>query len=515
MPSRHEQVRAHRFVTRRIVSAMLSGEPESTELPARRLAMALFGSLVVATIVLAVVGVIGFINPTGGRPQENDIVIMRETGARFVYVEGTLHPVLNYASALLIVGSPNPQVRTMSRKSLERLPGGKPVGIRDAPDPPPAAGALVGLPWSVCSSPPSASAGAVSTELVVGGVPGGGQALGNQALLASTARSGNDLPMYLLWNDHRLRISDATTLTALELASTTPVRIGTALLNSITAGPDLAPVRLSSEGQTSPRDVAGAPGRIGQVYRSGQQSYVLTGSGLATIGSVMAALLTADGGGATEITPAQAAQALSTDKVEADGFPQTRPQVRGVTDPRLCAALRAVSAGTQPITIQVSDNAAPSADGDSSAVAQDGGVTVDHVQVPEGGGALVRAQPAPGVAATTTVYLVNDQGVRYPLQNGDNVNTQSALGYAGVTPVPIPAALLALIPIGPTLDPAAARSFASTRPAATEPPATTTSAPPNSPSPTPTKRQAKPAAGPTRRRRRSGGVDLGGLDPVT
>ena len=106
MPSRHEQVRAHRFVTRRIVSAMLSGEPESTELPARRLAMALFGSLIVATIVLAVVGVIGFVNPTGGKPEENDIIIMRETGARFVYVEGTLHPVLNYASALLIVGTP-------------------------------------------------------------------------------------------------------------------------------------------------------------------------------------------------------------------------------------------------------------------------------------------------------------------------------------------------------------------------------------------------------------------------
>jgi len=506
MPSRHEQVRAHRFVTRRIVSAMLLGEPESTELPARRLAMSLFGSLIVATIVLAVVGVIGFINPTGGKPEENDIIIMRETGARFVYVEGTLHPVLNYASALLIVGTPSPQVRTMSRKSLQQLPGGPPVGIRDAPDPPPAADALVGLPWSVCSSPPAGTSGAVSTQVYVGTVPSGGSALGDQALLVSTEQTGTGLPMYLLWNDHRLRINDATTLTALELASTAPVRIGAQLLNSITAGPDLQPVQLTGAGATSAKDVAGRPGKIGQVYRSGQQNYVLTGSGLATIGAVMAALLTANGSAPTEITPAEAAQALSNDKVEPEGFPQSRPKIRGVTDPQVCAAFRPATAGTQPIAIQVYANATPTKDTDSGAVTQDGTLTADHVRVPEGHGALVRIQPAPGVTAETTVYLITDQGFAYPLQDGNNVKTQSALGYAGENPVPIPASLLALIPLGPTLNPATARSFAISKPAPASP--VPPSVPPsNSPSPTPSKRRGKP--------RRSGGVDFVGGDPVT
>jgi len=512
MPSRHEQVRAHRFVTRRIVSAMLLGEPESTELPARRLAMSLFGSLIVATIVLAVVGVIGFINPTGGQPEENDIIIMRETGARFVYVEGTLHPVLNYASALLIVGTPNPQVRTMSRKSLRQLPGGPPVGIRDAPDPPPAADALVGLPWSVCSSPPASTSGAVSTQVYVGTVPTGGSALGDQALLVSTARSGSDLPMYLLWNDHRLRINDATTLTALDLASTAPVRIGAQLLNSITAGPDLQPVQLAGAGDNSPKNVAGRPGKIGQVYRSGQQNYVLTGAGLATIGNVMAALLTANGGAPTEISPADAAQALSNEKVEPDGFPPSRPKIRAVTDPQVCAAFRAAAAGTQPITIQVYENATPTKDTDSGAVAQDGTLTADHVRVPEGHGALVRIQPAPGVTAETTVSLITDQGFAYPLQDGNNVKTQSALGYGGVNPVPIPAPLLALIPLGPTLNPVTARSFATAKPAPAIPANPVPSpGPSNSPSPTPSKRRAKLG----RRRRRSGGVDFVGGDPVT
>jgi type VII secretion protein EccB len=504
MPSRHEQVRAHRFVTRRIVSAMLSGEPESTELPARRLAMALFGSLIVATIVFAIVGVIGFINPTGGKPEENDIIIMRETGARYIYVDGALHPVLNYASALLIVGSPNPQVRTMSRKSLQKLPGGLPVGIRDAPDPPPAADALLGLPWSVCSSPPATTSGVISTQVVVGNVPAGGTALGDQALLVSTAQSGSDLPMYLLWNDHRLRINDATTLTALELASTTPVRIGGQLLNSITAGPDLAPLELSGQGQTSAKVVAGRPGKIGQVYRSGQTNYVLTGSGLVAIGTVMAALLTADGGAPTDITAGEAAQALSTEKkVEPDGFPQTRPPLRNVTSPQVCAAFQAAAAGRQPVTIQVYDDAAPSKDSDSGAVSQDGALTADHILVPEGHGALVRALPAPGVTAATTVYLVTDQGLAFPLQDGANVNTQAALGYAGKTPTPIPSPLLALVPLGPTLNPATARSFAANKPAPVNPPAPTTTAPTNSPSPTTSKR-----------RRRSGGVDLVGGDPV-
>src|SRR5205814_10448597 len=127
--------------------------------------------------------------------------------------------------------------------------------------------------------------------------------------------------------------------------------LGGQRLNSITAGPDLAPLQRSGQGQTSAKDVAGRPGKIGQVFRSGQTNYVLTGTGLVGIGTVMAALLAANGTAPTDISAGEAGQALSGDKkVEPDGFPSTRPPLRSVTSPQVCAALQPASAGRQPLT---------------------------------------------------------------------------------------------------------------------------------------------------------------------
>ncbi|MET7396801.1 type VII secretion protein EccB [Dactylosporangium sp. NPDC005572] len=532
MVARYEQVRAYRFVTRRIVSAMLSGEPESNELPVRRLAMSILGSVIVGAIVLAVVGVYGFINPSGGSPDENDIVIERESGARFVFVEGTLHPVLNFTSARLIVGSAAPKVRTMSHKSLSKLPVGLPVGIQNAPDPPPPSSALVGLPWSVCGVRVTGAAPA-ATRLEVGRVPAGGVPLGEQAVLVSTSSSG-DLPLYLLWHDRRLRITERTVLTALELASVTPLRVNTALLNSITAGPDLAALKLPGAGQPSARKVAGQTADVGAVYRSGQQYYVLTNSGLAPIGAVSAALLLANGASPVEITAAQTAQVLSTGAaVEPEGFPQARPAARAdVADATLCAQYTAAPQGGRPqVTLALYGPAAeqltldPDRTTTQSSVAQ-------QVSVPQGRGALVRALPAPDADASSaagTVYLVSDQGVRYALQDSEDVKAMVALGYEGVAPTGVPASLLALIPQGPALDPAAARSFVTTRPAGSAtstatPKASQTSSPKPTQSPAPSKppssrppSSANPSSSRRRAapgRRRSGRVDRTGADQV-
>lgn len=87
MRTRREQVQAYRFTTRRIVSAMLSGEPETTDLPMRRLGYAVFASVMVAAIVFAGVGIYGLLNPGGRRPAENALIIERETGARYLYLQ--------------------------------------------------------------------------------------------------------------------------------------------------------------------------------------------------------------------------------------------------------------------------------------------------------------------------------------------------------------------------------------------------------------------------------------------
>ena len=106
-------------------------------------------------------------------------------------------------------------------------------------------------------------------------------------------------------------------------------------------------------------------------------------------------------------------------------------------------------------------------------------------------GALVRQLPTPGaIAAGTTVYLVTDEGRKFPVP--DSPNVLGALGYPGVTPVPVAAALLDLIPSGPDLDPQAARGIGeSPTPVPVRPPAPTTSPP--KPSAPPTTAPAKPS----------------------
>jgi hypothetical protein len=131
MQTRREQVRAYRFVTRRIVSAMVSGEPETIELPMRRLGLAMVGSVIVAALALGIVGAYGLKFPGGSTPDDNSLVIEKDTGARYVYSGQRLYPVLNYASARLILGVAAPQVQSLSRASLRSLPRSNPVGIVD------------------------------------------------------------------------------------------------------------------------------------------------------------------------------------------------------------------------------------------------------------------------------------------------------------------------------------------------------------------------------------------------
>lgn len=412
MVTRHEQVQAHRFITRRIVSALLSGEPETSERPMRRLALALFASIIVAAIVFAVVGIYGFLNPSGGKPVDGNLVIMRETGARFAVVDGTLHPVLNWSSALLFVGAAKPTVKQMSRKSLATLPVGDPIGIPGAPDPPPARSALLGPPWTLCSVPGIQGSDQPTTHLLVGRAPAGEALPAETPYLVALA----DNERFLLWQDRLHRISSQAALIALDLSGAPVIRVAPQFVNGITRGPDLAPPAIPDIGKPTDRRIAGVPGVLGKIYRSGQSYYVLTANGLAPIGEVSARLLLASGGTPTDITAAEAAN-NATRPIEDETFPKTVPRV--TVGPAALAMLCAVfrnELGDGKLTTVYGVRAAGA---ESLAIAPtqarvgaDGVASVDRVLVPHGRGAVVRAQPAPGSNGVGVVYVVTDLGVR-------------------------------------------------------------------------------------------------------
>ncbi|HEX5594632.1 MAG TPA: type VII secretion protein EccB [Micromonosporaceae bacterium] len=457
MRTRREQVQAYRFVTRRIISALLSGEPETNDLPMRRLGLAIFGSVMVAAIVFAGAGVYGLLTKRGGSVAEETLVIERETGAKYVYLNGKLHPVLNYTSARLILNTAQPAVRTMSQASLRGLTRGQPVGIPNAPDALPESKALLRQPWRVCNSVTPARPSDPMTHVVLGRSLPGGTQLAEESLLVSV----NDV-LYLLWDGRRLQISGKTALAALKLSAVQPMTVDRQFLDAVPAGPDLKAIPIPGTGDAGSA-IGGSPARIGDVFLASGQYYVLTREGLVPIGEVSARLRLAAGGKEREITPQAAGSALAQTIIEPEGFPQALP----VPIARATAVCTVHTPGTVAATLEVF-TATPeelTTSADSLQVRQTGRDRVpvaDRVFVSGGQGALVQAGTATEpVVPGSTLYLVTDQGLKYPLGAG----AQVALGYGEVEPIGMPASVLALVPTGPTLDSASAQRFVEANPA--------------------------------------------------
>jgi type VII secretion protein EccB len=503
MQTRREQVRAYRFVTRRIVSALLAGEPETNDLPMRRLGGALLASLMLGGIVFAIVGVYGLLNPGGGQLSGNALVIERETGARYVYLDDVLYPVLNYSSARLALGVPDPDVRTVSRRSLFNIKRGHPVGIPNAPDAIPEPAALLGLPWHVCGAHrPNEELAAPETRLLVGTSLPAGTDLGDRALLLQVTDEFNNSTQYLVWHNHRLKITDSYVKIALKLDRSNPLPVGQALANAIPDGPDLGPYT-KNKGQLSGRNINGKPATVGQLYHHDTAYYVMLADGLAPVGQVMADIIQ----GQRNAVPVEevskddlTAMHSPTTQVEEDGFPKTMPELMTVDPHSAVVCATATTADSEAMSVHTYDQTpAPLriSGQDTAGRVSDGVLAPTQVVVPGGHGELVVGADPGGAADGSTLYLVTDRGLRYSVprptgkSGGRNVDPKAALGYAEVTPVAVPKLLLALIPKGPTLDPDAAVRFSSTdQPAPTPVPNPTGSTPATPPA---TPRTSAPA----------------------
>ncbi|MEJ3747604.1 type VII secretion protein EccB [Actinomycetes bacterium KLBMP 9797] len=472
MPTRRDQLQSYQFMMQRVVSAFAHHDTDPVQPAGRRLFGAGLGGVMVAVLALAGVGVYALIRP-GGNTNWRDgqsVIVERETGTRFVYREGVLYPMANYASALLAQESAARTVR-VAAKSMLGVPRGPVLGITGAPDAVPPPGRLLGPPWTVCAQPARSSNGrpSVSTGLLVGAPVGAGRDLGDDALLAEDLDTG---AFFLVWHQRRHAIADRRTVfTALGLDRQPRTPVSAALLDVLPAGEPLAPRDVPGRGRPSTA-VAGA--RIGQVYfvdgAGAQRQYLLVADAgrFAVVTAVEASLLLAAPatraaypGAAPGLLPLSPADAAAAGKVPA---PAAAVGALPAAPPRIVAPTAASSAtaavcaefrdAVNPPRLVVDAPAGPAAVG--AAVARrsaDGAPLADRVAVAPGWAALVEAMPSPE-APSGTRYLVTDLGVRHPLADP---RVQDYLGYGAVTPVRLPAAVVARMPQGPALDPAAAR----------------------------------------------------------
>lgn len=457
MPSRQDQLHSYQFMVQRVVAALVMRETDPAQSPFRRAAGATLASVLIAAITLGAVAAYGAI-VGGGADKWRDsgvVIVEKESGARYVYREEKLHLVLNYASALLIVGGSQPRTVLVSRKSIEGVPRGVPLGIPDAPDSLPAADRLVTAPWTVCSSLLGDSGeSAARSALLVGADASGGTSLGEAGILA---RHPNGT-LYLIWQNRRHLIRDRQlVLSALTWTSEKPVPVAPALLNALPAGMDLARIPVPGRGS---RSLKVADAKVGQVFvverqGGGRQYAVAKRDGLAGITEVQANLLLTD---LKQDTPIQLSQGrfASTPKLPdlvptgPTAPPATTPELVRPDDGAVCGRIRDDGGVSE---VRVGSTVPGLADTTrTSARTESGAALADHVVVPPGRGAVVEAAASPG-ATGGAISVVTDLGRRHAVSDPQVLGM---LGYGNVQPVRLPADLVALVPAGRSLDPAAA-----------------------------------------------------------
>ncbi len=466
MASRRDQLQSYQFLVQRVVSALVQRETDPQQAPFRRALGTAFASVMVAALALAAVGIYGVIKPGGKKTWKDGaaVIVEKETGTRYVYRDGKLFPVANYASALLILGAHADTV-SASSNSLVGTPRGPRVGIAGAPDAVPDKSRLLQTPWSLCSQPQEDSTGKLvtTTVLSVGREPNRGKRLGDRAVLVE--EEGGKL--FFVWRNHRYEVSDTeTVLSALALRQEPRIPVGRAWLNALPAGEALGPLAVAGRGaESSALDGA----RVGQVYvvrnQGGEeQFYLVRADELQPVTEVQADLLLAAAetraaypGGTPDAKDLSTSDARSAPKSDPPGTgpeqpPATLPTMADVTESStaVCASFSGPKAAADILTDAAADGAAEAME--TSAQTAEGTALADRVRVEPGWGAVVEAMQSPDASAGT-YYLVTDLGRRYALASADVLGI---LGYPKGDVVRLPASLVARIPEGPALDPASA-----------------------------------------------------------
>ncbi len=486
MHTRRDQVQAHTFMVGRLVSALLRGEPDLATPPLRRTTVGLLVGCILGVIAVGGFTVYGFIRPSQSTAWRHPgtLIVDRQTGTRYVLAGGRLHPVLNYASARLLLGR-SMTVALVPADTLAAVPRGGPVGIPGAPDALPAnTGSSSGTGsgptrWLVCAGRVAGAAGAQAPTVSVRiGPDDGAQPLpADRAVLARDAGGTT----YLVWRGSRLRLAAPWVGRALgyDTSAALPVRGG--WLGVLPAGPDLGPPAVAHRGAPGPV-LDGRPTVVGQLFgvpdptgtAGDRHLYLLTANGLQPVSDTEATLVLADpagtaayGGHAAAVrglSPGALAGArVLPTRADAAALPPDPPAL--LADPARSPCVRVLAGGDQAVSLATVPAtgtalaAAPVAAAPAPGTPASGAATsgaADRIDVAPGSGALVRPR-APGTAGpdqagpdqvAPACYLLTEDGALFPVADAAAAGD---LGYDPDAAVGVPANLLALLPVGPAL----------------------------------------------------------------
>ncbi|MFI7502946.1 type VII secretion protein EccB [Streptomyces sp. NPDC049687] len=503
MASRRDQLNAYTFAKRRTLASFVQPTPSGSEEGAPKPLGAVFPGIIVGVVILAVFGGIGLFSPTapvGWDTPGEHVIVASDSTTRYVVLktgkETQLHPVLNMASAKLLLDPGKDSVITVDEDVLDsgKPPHGATIGIPYAPDRLPSADeAESDKRWVVCERPGD-----------------GGRAIQKAAFVFaekdwSRTEGGNRLSrgdlLYVVGPDGKTQYvvdaqgtayqladpTDKELLKALDTQGRAPQRVSQEWLDTLHKGDPISIPKIDG----TPGTKAGASSslqqydKVGMVIKAydGQvmEYYVVLPGRVARISEFTATLLLNSGalvdagqaGEAQQVSPGAVVDSTTFDGQK--NWPTRKPKTvnngsSGSTGRNtVCNVLRSVDTGNGRTTLSTwvsTDFPAKLPTGSSSAY------------VTPGSGLLFRQFQGTETKAGG-VFLVTDTGLRYALQSNSDSATddkgigssagqrkeelneaqiaQTRLGYEKVNPSPVPAEWSTFLPTGPRLSEAAAR----------------------------------------------------------
>jgi type VII secretion protein EccB len=427
MQTQRDHVHAHQFMMGRLGSALVQGDPASAEIPGRRPLSGLFYGLMAALLILGGVAVYGWIVPGGSKAynQPGTLLVEKETGSRYVYLDGALHPVANLTTASLMLGA-GMTVKLISQNSLRDLPRAAELGDGRWPQSVTANRPVAG-PWLACLS----GTASVGVNLDPN-APSEDLPPGRFVVVRGPANSS-----YLILNGRKHLITNESVLVALGVSSAPAVAAPEVWLDWLPDGVDLGPAPIKGSGSPGPR-VAGQSRTVGTFFRQAsggaEQFFVLRPDGLAPISATEFLLATARGG--PDPITVRAADVVAARRSPDRTLLRRLPDLTAVSavepgDLVLCQRQQPVGKETIRSTV-VFTTPRTAAPGSRAVVAPGTGMVV--VASSRGSG-------------SPQVTYISDNGVAYPVADADSLR---ALRLDS-TPVPFPAGLLAVLPKGPSL----------------------------------------------------------------
>ncbi|WP_327168906.1 type VII secretion protein EccB [Streptomyces subrutilus] len=521
MASRRDELNAYTFAKRRTVAAFLQPSATGTEEGAPRPLRAIGPGLVVGALIVAGFGAWGMFKPTapkGWAAPGTQVIVGKQSTTRYVVLttkvngkdQPRLHPVLNLASARLLLGGSKPKVVQVDDKVLDqgRPPRGPIIGIPYAPDRLPAKeDAGRAKRWAVCQQPGGNGRGVQTAAFVLsereGRVLDDGRRVGAaQSLYVQSTGPGNE--RYLVdATGTRYRFPEgaqaAGTMTnALVGTGATPQQVTEEWLATLAPGDDLAFPQLPGRAgaDAGVRGLAAADDKVGMVLTaqtgSGTQYYAVLPGKVAPVSEFVAWLLISapetDGlnmhGKPREID----LQAIDPDAAPFSGtarWPQRKTE--RVNHTATETAPQAASAAHRDTVCNVlrsvdGQGAATLSTWAGSAFPVDITASGTSAYVTPGSGLLYTQVQGRQTTAGGSLFLLTDTGLRYAVQaNGDSDSEQSKigapapqaqegaearpeasqaqirLGYGEVTPAMVPIAWSEFLSKGPRLDTNSAR----------------------------------------------------------